>query len=110
MCKQYDENDNPIKYQASSLEFDVPAWLGLCKGFLEYVRDLDLAQEDTHLNRGSGLDEYVLRGLDNIESQGSELVRIAKYLIDIRPPEENLYISSIVLGDIGREHDKKEEE
>jgi len=106
MCKQYDENDNPIKYQAPSLEFDVPAWLGLCKGFLEYVRDLDLTREDMYIDRG--LDEYILRGLGNIESQGNELVRIAKYLIDIRPPEDNLYISSIVLGDIGRENDEGE--
>lgn len=109
MCKYYDENEESKTYMTLPTSFDVLAWIELCRGFLEYVENLDLTNKEQHLRQG--MDEYILRGLHQIERQCSELVRVAKFLIDIRPvpTRDYLYVSSITMGDIGREEEDEEE-
>lgn len=108
MCRYYEEDEvTPKAYQVPGMKFDVLAWRELCRGFLSYIENLDLTNSEQHLRHG--LDEYILRGLHQVEVQGSELVRAATFLINARPPEDNLYISSICLGDIGRDEEEDDD-
>jgi hypothetical protein len=102
MCKGYLTDEvTPKRYEVPTTEFDIPAWRALCEGFLKYIEELDLTNFDQLIKHG--MDEYLLRGLSNVERKGADIARAATFLINIRPKEKDLYISSICLGDIYRE-------
>jgi len=67
------------------VEFDVNGWRELCRGFLYYLQNLKLTYDE------SDLDNNVIKSLDRIESICEDLISVARFLRDCRPPEEYLY-------------------
>jgi hypothetical protein len=83
------------KYTIREAPFDVNGWRALVKAFVTYVANLDLAGEE--------LEDEGLRALHHIETFGHDLARAARFIKDIKPPSEYLYISNIVEDDISDE-------